>query len=97
MSDSSIHFHTGGTTYSGPDAVAYFRARSLASAIQMYVKTQGQVIPFRGFGITKMLASATEFTGRTYKRTQTAEALDDLNVWIATMRSALPITTESEQ
>lgn len=94
MSDSSIHLSASGTMFSGPDAVAYFRARALRAAIQMYVKSNGQIIPTRGMGITKMLATASEFTGNKYKRTQTAQALADLNIWIATMQSALPITSE---
>ena len=94
MQDSSIRISKSGTMFSGPDAVAYFRARSLASAIQLYVKSNGQIIPTRGMGITRMLATASEFTGVKYKRTQTAQALDDLNIWIATMQSALPITSD---
>lgn len=95
MQDSSIKISKSGTMFSGPDAVAYFRARSLASAIQLYVKTNGQVIPTRGMGITRMLATASEFTGVKYKRTQATQALDDLNIWIATMQSALPITSDN--
>ena len=59
MSDSSIRISKSGTMFSGPDAVAYFRARSLASAIQLYVKTNGQIIPTRGMGITRMLATTS--------------------------------------
>lgn len=94
MSDSSITISKSGTMFSGPDAVAYFRACTLASAIQLYVKTNGRVIPTRGMGITRMLQTASEFTGVKYKRTQTAQALNDLNIWIATMQSALPITSD---
>lgn len=90
MQDSYIHFSAGGTTFSGPDAVAYFRARALSSAIQLYVKSGGQIIPTRGMGITRMLQAASEFTGKKYKRTQTSQALDDLSIWIATMQSSLP-------
>jgi hypothetical protein len=95
MSNSSIHISASGTSYSGPDAVAYFRARTLHSSISLYIKSGGQIIPTRGVGITKMLAIATEFTGNKYKRTEAAKALEELNIWIATMRSALPITAES--
>lgn len=90
--ESSIHIHAGGTTFSGPDAVAYFRARSLRSAIQLYVKSG--LIPTRGMGITKMLTLATEFSGVKYKRTEAQRAIDDLSIWIATMQSALPITSD---
>ena len=92
--NSEIRITRGGTTFSGPDAVAYFRARALRSAIQMYVKSGGQIIPTRGMGITNMLKSATEFTNTNYKRTQAQMAIDDLTIWIATMQSALPITSE---
>lgn len=95
MTDSHIRISPGGTTFSGPDAVAYFRARALRSAIQMYVKSGGQIIPTRGMGITRMLQTATEFTNTKYKRTQAQMAIDDLSIWIATMHSALPITKES--
>ena len=95
MQDSSIHIgKSGAVSYSGPDAVAYFRARSIRSAIQLYVKSGGQIIPTRGMGITKMLQVAGEFTNTKYKRTQAAQAIDDLTIWIATMQSALPITSD---
>lgn len=94
MQDSSIHIHAHGVSYSGPDAVAYFRARSLRSAIQLYVKSGGQIIPTRGMGITNMLKAAGEITQTKYKRTQAAQAIDDLTIWIATMQSALPITSD---
>lgn len=93
MSDSFIHLSTSGITYSGPDAVDYFRARTLKSAIQMYVKSGGQIIPTRGVGITKMLAMASEYTGNKYKRTEAVRAIDELSVWIATMQSAIPVTS----
>lgn len=94
MQDSSIHLHKHGTTFSGPDAVAYFRARALRSAIQMYVKSGGQIIPTRGMGITRMLQTASEFTSIKYKRGEALRAINDLTIWIATMQSALPITSE---
>jgi hypothetical protein len=95
MSESSIHIgKSGAVSYSGPDAVAYFRARSLRSALQLYFKTNGQIIPTRGMGITNMLRAAGEITNTKYKRTQAAMAIDDLTIWIATMQSALPITSD---
>jgi hypothetical protein len=94
MTDSYIHLSKSGHSFVGPVAVAYFRARSLRSAIQMYVKTNGQIIPTRGMGITNMLRAAGEITNTKYKRTQAAMAIDDLTIWIATMQSALPITSD---
>ena len=95
MQESSIHIgKSGAVSYSGPDAVLYFRARAIKSALTLYVKTGGKVIPTRGMGITNMLRVAGEFTNTKYKRTQAAQAIDDLNIWIATMQSALPITSD---
>lgn len=94
MQDSSIHVHAHGISFNGPDAVLFYRARAIKSALTLYVKTNGQVIPTRGMGITKMLAIAGEFTNTKYKRTQAQMAIDDLTIWIATMRSALPITCD---
>jgi hypothetical protein len=45
-------------------------------------------------GITNMLRAAGEITNTKYKRTQAAMAIDDLTIWIATMQSALPITSD---
>ena len=92
--DSYIHHSTGGTLYSGPDAVRLQQAITLRSAIKMYVMSSGQIIPTRGMGITKMLALAGTITGKKYKRSQTSEAQADLHIWIETMKSALPIFEE---
>ena len=89
--DSYIFNSPSGTMFCGPDAVRLQQAITLRSAIKMYVVSSGQIIPTRGMGITKMLAHATTITGLKYKRTQTAEAMRDLHIWIETMKSALPI------
>lgn len=94
MQDSSIHVHAHGISFNGPDAVLFYRARAIKSALTLYVKTNGQVIPTRGMGITNMLRVAGEITNTKYKRTQAAQAIDDLTIWIATMQSALPIISE---
>ena len=94
MTDSSIHISRGGTSFSGPDAVEYFRVRTLKSGLQMYVKSGGQIIPTRGMGITRMLQMAGTYTGIKYKRGEALRAIDDLSIWIATMQSALPITSD---
>lgn len=90
---SEIIFSPGSTTFYGPDAVHLFRALTLRNHLHLYIKTG--LIPCKGMGITKMLALSTEFTGQKYKRSQTAQAISDLTVWIETMRSALPVTHES--
>ena len=94
MDDSYISVGPHGSTFSGPDAVRLQQAITLRSAIKMYVMSSGQIIPTRGMGITKMLALAGTITGKSYKRTQTTQAQDDLHIWIETMKSALPIFEE---
>jgi hypothetical protein len=90
--DSYIHVGKSGTTIVGHDATMLYRAIVLRSSIKLYAATG--MIPTRGVTITKMLAMASEYTGKRYKRGQYAEAQADLNVWIETMKSAMPVTTE---
>jgi len=94
--DSFISHSPSGTLFSGPDAIRLQQAITLRSAIKMYVRSGGQIIPTRGMGITKMLALTTNITGKKYKRTQTEDAMRDLHIWIETMKSALPIFEEPE-
>jgi len=93
--DSYIHHTSGGTLYSGPDAVRLQQAITLRSAIKLY-RACG-VIPTRGMGIVNMLKLATSITGKPYKRTHAAQAEADLHIWIETMKSALPIFQEDQQ
>jgi len=95
--DSFISLSPSGTLFSGPDAIRLQQAITLRSAIKMYVRSGGQIIPTRGMGITKMLALTTNITGKKYKRTQTEDAMRDLHIWIETMKSALPIFEEHLQ
>ena len=89
--DSFISHSPSGTTFFGSDAIRLQQAITLLSAIKMYVVSGGQIIPTRGMGITKMLKLAGGVTGKTYKRSQIADAQLDLHIWIETMKSALPI------
>lgn len=89
--DSFISHSPSGTTFCGPDAIRLQQAITLRSAIKMYIASGGQIIPTRGMGITKMLALTSTITGKKYKRSQIAEAQQDLHIWIETMKSALPI------
>ena len=95
--DSFISHSPSGILFSGPDAIRLQQAITLRSAIKMYVRSGGQIIPTRGMGITKMLALTTNITGKKYKRTQTEDAMRDLHIWIETMKSALPIFEEHLQ
>lgn len=89
MEDSAIHVKDGQiTAYVGFDATRLMRARMLKSFIDLHKKTG--MIPTRGVTITKMFAMAKEYTGQKYKRGEHDRAVNDLNVWIATMMSALP-------
>lgn len=90
-----VHHKGGGTTISGKDGMNFYRAITLKSAIGLHMKTG--LIPTRGVTITSMFKMATEYTGKTYKRGQHEAAINDLGVWIDTMRAALPIRTEGEQ
>ena len=93
MTDSSITYSKNGeaTSFNGRDAVELYRVASIASAIRLYVKCG--MIPTRGVTITKMLAIASTYTGKTYKRGQGQQAVEDLNVWVQTMKAALPHDT----
>jgi len=79
----------GGMSFVGPDAVRLFAAVSLKSAIGLHRKCG--MIPTRGVTITKMLAQATQVTGKQYRRGQHQQAEADLQIWIDAMKAALPI------
>lgn len=89
MSESSITYSAGGTTFAGPDATNFFRAAMLASSLGLYAKCG--MIPTRGVTITKMLAMATQYTGKKYKRGDALKAQADVKLWADTMKAALPI------
>lgn len=94
MSDSSIHYGKDGhaTAFVGPDAIQMYRAACASSAIGLWIKTK--MIPTRGVTITKMLAIATEYTGKRYTPAKAQQAVDDLKIWVATMKAALPHVTK---
>jgi len=93
--DSYIKTNKDGsaTTFAGPDAVGLFRAATLWSGIGLYIASNGKIIPTRGLTISKMLAIATTYTGKPYKRTRAGQeqARADLKVWMDTMKAALPV------
>lgn len=89
---SEIVHHDGGTTFAGKDAVNLFRAATLMSALKFYAKTGMKVT--RNVSPGDMLKLANQYTGKTYKRGQYAEAAEGVRVWIETMKAALPITDE---
>jgi hypothetical protein len=87
--ESSISVGPGGTCFSGPDATNMFRAKMLAGSLKLYAKCG--VIPTRGVTITKMLAMATQYTGKKYKRGEALKAHVDVQLWADTMLAGLPI------
>lgn len=96
IQQSYVEVTPAATTYSGPDAVEFFRVKVLKSSIGLYRKTK--IIPTRGVTITMMLAMATQITGKAYKGKTKCEAAEaDLATWIDTMRAALPVSINGEQ
>ena len=91
MNDSEIVRHaSGGVTFAGPDAVNFYRAVTLVSCLRMFARSG--IKPTRGIGGPQMLALATQYTGKKYKRGQWLAAADDVKVWADTMKAALPIS-----
>ena len=92
MEDSHIVYSKGrgeAVSYVGKDATELFRVNMLKASIRLWTKTG--MMPTRGIGIKKMLAMATVYTGRKYKTSEAAQAVDDLHNWVTCMVSALPI------
>lgn len=74
------------TTFSGPVGVATYQAIAVKHAIRFYAKTGMKVN--RAYTPTAMLALASKITGHPYKRGQFAQAVADLELWIAANGSA---------
>lgn len=87
-----VHHKGGGTTISGRDAVSYYRACTIQSALHLYARTG--LLVTRGARISVLLRLATEYTGKAYKRTEATRAADELRAWCLTMKAALPIRDE---
>lgn len=83
-----------GTTraFVGPDAVNLMRAITLASGIELWIKTK--MLPTRGCTITYMLEMAKGYTSKTYKRSQAAQAAADVRKWVETMKAAIPAVND---
>lgn len=94
--DSEIVRHAnGGYTVSGRDAMSYYRALHVKMGLSLWIKNGMRLT--RAVGPMQLLALASQYTAKVYKRGQHQQALDDLQVWIDTMKAALPIRDESEQ
>lgn len=79
----------------GKDAISLYRASTLAVGLQMYAKTGIKLTRVASPGA--MLKMATEYTGKTYKRGEYLKAAEDVRIWTATMRAALPAITQGEK
>lgn len=95
MSDSEIIYNKDGSLSAlvGRDAVSLMRVQTIITGIRMNINTGGKMQLTRGATITHLLKLAGEYTGKTYKRSQKQQAMDDLNVWFQTMKAALPQST----
>jgi hypothetical protein len=95
--ESYIEHHPhGSTSFVGPDAVAFFAATAIASAMRLYLRTGLRVN--RAYTPKNMIAKAEEITGQKFTGTARAKleaAERALSTWAATMRAALPETTEA--
>ena len=92
MSDSYIEYSRGrkeATSYVGSDATHLYRVNMIKVSIKLWMKTG--MMPTRGIGIRKMLKMAEQYTGRKYKTSEAAYAVEDLHNWVTCMVSALPI------
>ncbi len=69
----------GGFTINTPEGMAMYRARAIASALRLHIKTNGQMRVNSAYTPTKVLKAAGEITGKAYKRGQQAIALADLD------------------
>lgn len=88
-----IHYNNKGEAVSFVgDGVTLYAAVLLKGHIKLWQKTG--MMPTRGFGITKMLARATDYTGQKYKKSQVDQAVADLDAFIITMTAAMPMTQE---
>lgn len=86
-----VHHAHGGVTLAGPDAVNLYRAITLKQGLLMYQRT-GMLLT-RGATPTMLLALAKGYTGKTYKgKDKYQQAAADVQVWIDTMKAALPVT-----
>lgn len=67
-------------TFTGPEGVATYRAITLKHGLKLYADTGMK--PNRAYTPTAMLRTAGQITGKTYKRGQYRQAIDDLTAWI---------------
>lgn len=92
--EDNLHYDKNGnlTTITGKDGINCYAAAMLKGHLNLYKKCG--MIPTRGFGITKMLARASDYTGQKYKKSEIDKAINDLDAFVITMKAALPSTQD---
>lgn len=95
MSENYIGLDSAGKCQSfvGADAVNYVRAELLASSLRLYASSG--IRPTRHVGPAAMLAMATGYTGKKYKRGAYEVAAADVKKWADEMKAALPVVPNS--
>lgn len=95
MTNPLITYNKDGSLSSlvGREAVELMRVQTIIMGIKMHVQSGGKMQITRGMGIMKLLEMAYTYTGKTYKRKQAEDAMNDLNVWFQTMKSTIPTET----
>lgn len=92
MDNSQIIVGKSYMTFAGPDAVAFYRAATIAGGLRLY--GESHILPSRAWKPMTMLDAASKITGKTYKRGEYLKAADDLTEWALTMKAALPVIDE---
>lgn len=90
---SHINVTPYSTSFVGRDSVALYSAIAIRASLRLFVATKGKLKPTRNWTLREALASCTPYTGQTYRASQpeARRAVEDLTVWIETMKSALPV------
>jgi hypothetical protein len=74
--------------FAGEGATNLFRAMAIKSALGLLAVG---IKPNRLYTKKNVLRVVSEYTGKTYKQTQLAEAAADLAAWIETARKTIPV------
>lgn len=82
------------TSFVGPDATYLFQAKCIVMSLRA-IKSGFRLT--RGATPTRMFALASQYTGQKYKKGEYDRAMADLQVWISTMESALPLIEEGSR
>ncbi len=93
MSTSYIHHNSASTAFVGPDAVQLYNVMALRAAISLWLKAKIKIN--RNGNPTNLAWAAGKVVGKTYTRSQLAQAMQDLDQWIAAMKAAIPTSQES--